>query len=95
MFQEAFNGEYFILQADKTYYLYDDNFNKKYESTNYLTPLNGGFVIEKEKDALSIVDVSNGKKSMLDVKGELYNNTQSAVITKDKETNMYYLYRID
>lgn len=95
-FGQSPNGKYIILYDNNSNNscVYDGDFNKLYESSNWVNEINDEFVLEKdsETEQLYIINVFTGEKNAIDIKGEYYNNNESGIITQDGEN--YYLYAI-
>lgn len=92
------NGEYVVLTTGNDYYVYDSELNLKYESADWVIPVNEKYFLtsnkygrtESEEKITNLVNIETGKVNKLDVKGEYYASNAKGLVTYDG-TN-YYLY---
>lgn len=92
-FEESPNGDYIRLSTGNDFYIYDSKFNLKYESTNLLKPINDKYVFEYTLDGnkISIVNIENGEKNEVEIKGKFQTELSSGGFVTFDGTN-YYLY---
>lgn len=88
---ESPNGKYFILNnelSDMTYYVYNSNFEKKYESNNELKPIDDKYVLEiVERIPKYIVNIETMEKNEISVEGKYLSNNNMGLVTREKKAD--------
>lgn len=95
---QSVNGEYLIREINDKYFVYDSEFNLKYESDYALLPVNNKYVISTKKytqyyqedDVIQLINIETGTATTLDVKGKYNDHSSQGLVTHDG-TN-YYAY---